>query len=363
MIAGGVLGERAVRIQPTIWALRALKRNVVYRKELIQRFEQLRTMHSSGFPGCFGFAPGSAPPRISPTASFLLLSAELQEIGYEPGNPQRFFRERYNAAQFIQVKRPEGGFWPPEVEVYYVDEECRPIVGHIEQLNWHHVAGPLAIEALSKNPDLTGRMQAAAGWLNGALQMLAEFDPKSAMFQNHAYAEYGLTEPVFPTAYACIALSAFEGWLDKYEEIQEYVPVPPPFIEGTVIRKVGAAIIRSGRLLRTRKFGTDKLIIPGGGIERNEAELDALHREIAEELGVTVELAGGEPIGTYRARAAFEAGMDVEITLYQASLKGEPKPSSEIEEIIWYDPNDDPNILSLIIKDHILPSLKQKGFL
>lgn len=358
----GTWGKGSIRIQPTIWALRAIVPKDSHRAELMRRFEQLRTMHSNGFPGCFGFAPGT-PPRVSPTASFLLLCAELQNIGYEPSNKRRFFQETYNAAQFVQNRRPVDKFWPPEVEVYYVDKEYVPIVGHIEQLTWHHVAGPIAVEALSRNPTLIGRSDAVSGWIDGALQMLAEFDRQSSMFQTHDYAEFGLTEPVFPTAYACMALTGLEQWVAGSDQMPDHVAPPPPFLPGTIIRKVGLAVVREGRVLLARKFGTDKLIVPGGGVEPNETQLDALNREIKEELGTGIYLLENEPIGQFRAAAAFEPGMEVEIILYRGELKSLPKPSSEIEELIWYHPSDDPNVLSLIIREHIIPSLKEQGIL
>ncbi len=71
--AWGTFGAGAVRMQPTIWALRAIAGHLpIHSDEVKTRFTQLRAMHSLGAPGCFGFAPGKQR-RVSTTASFLLL--------------------------------------------------------------------------------------------------------------------------------------------------------------------------------------------------------------------------------------------------------------------------------------------------
>ncbi len=119
----GTWGKGSVRIQPTIWALRALARYPrLFRRALFDRFEQLRAMHSVGSPGCFGFRPGTER-RVSPSASFLLLCAELETIGYKPPSIGRYFLEQHNAAQFVASERPSDGCWKSEAELYYVDPE------------------------------------------------------------------------------------------------------------------------------------------------------------------------------------------------------------------------------------------------
>lgn len=61
---------------------------------------------------------------------------------------------------------------------------------------------------------------------------------------------------------------------------------------------VAAAILSHGRLLAAQRSAPPQLAgmweLPGGKVEPGEDPVDALHREIAEELGVRVNL--GEPV-------------------------------------------------------------------
>jgi len=359
----GTWGKGTVRIQPTLWALRAaasLRQGP--HPELLRRFELVRMIHSAGAPGCFGFKPGTEP-RISPTASFLLLCADLDTLGYVPPSPDRYYLEKHNAAQYLSSSRDERGGWPSEVELYYVDPEYVQFVGNVEQLSWFHISWPLAIEALCRNPELTGRSGAEASWLEGARRMLEAFDLASGMYRDPVIIEAGLTEAVFPTAYACSALGALAHWITRYEELPEYPQTPVLEYDSQTIKKVGAAIFKEGRLLLARKFGTNKLIMPGGGVERGEDMSTALRRELLEELGVEGAEVEHPAIGVYRARAGFERGMDVEITLHLARLEGVPTPSGEIEELVWFGRDDNRDQLTPIIRDHILPDLFRRGLL
>ena len=140
----------------------------VFGDQMFMRFEQLRVMHSVGVPGCFGFKPGIMEPRVSPTASFLLLCADIESIGYKPSDLDRYYLETYNAAHFIASAGKDAAGWVSEVELYYVDREYVQFIGNVEQQSWFHVSGPLALEALSRSSSLTGRTEAESGWLVGA---------------------------------------------------------------------------------------------------------------------------------------------------------------------------------------------------
>ncbi|QZH59870.1 NUDIX domain-containing protein [Mycolicibacterium farcinogenes] len=106
-----------------------------------------------------------------------------------------------------------------------------------------------------------------------------------------------------------------------------------------VIRIVAAVVIdEHGRLLLVRKRGTTAFMQPGGKIEPGEQPIEALVREVREELGVGFDISAAEELGHFAAPAANEPGHFVDAWLYLVGLDGEPRPQAEIAEMTWIDP-------------------------
>ena len=131
--------------------------------------------------------------------------------------------------------------------------------------------------------------------------------------------------------------------------------------------KVGLLVLRGDEILLCRKHTlTSKLILPGGCIEAGETAEQCLRREIREELGDAVSLGAVDFVGTYLDRAASDDAAvhrTFEIRLYRVEIAGEPVPSSEIAELVWFGPASDPNHLSPILVNKILPDLVARGIL
>lgn len=73
----------------------------------------------------------------------------------------------------------------------------------------------------------------------------------------------------------------------------------------------------------------------GGKIDPGETPVEALHREVREELGVGV-LDEAE-LGVFLADAFGEkTGLRLHMTCFTAGLTGEPQPTSEIEELRYF---------------------------
>jgi 8-oxo-dGTP diphosphatase len=106
-----------------------------------------------------------------------------------------------------------------------------------------------------------------------------------------------------------------------------------------VIRVAAAVILDArGHMLVVRKRSTAAFMQPGGKIMPGESAVDALHREIAEELGVAVAASSVRPLGRHVADAAHEPGHTVQADSFMVSLAGKPSAAAEIDEIAWVDP-------------------------
>lgn len=90
-----------------------------------------------------------------------------------------------------------------------------------------------------------------------------------------------------------------------------------------------------GRVGLVRHTYQDDLYLPGGGVRRRESFLDALKRELAEELGVTIDAAElqGEYLNTYGGKRDRVAVFVVR------GWGGSAEPRArEIDELVWVEP-------------------------
>ncbi|MGV0596224.1 NUDIX hydrolase [Mycolicibacterium porcinum] len=123
-----------------------------------------------------------------------------------------------------------------------------------------------------------------------------------------------------------------------------------------VIHIVAAVVLdEHDRLLLVRKRGTTAFMQPGGKIEPGEQPIEALSREVREELGVGFTASEAEELGRHSAPAANEPGHAVDAWLYLVALDGEPQPQAEIAEMTWIDPHAPGEIeLAPLTRDTVL---------
>ena len=122
--------------------------------------------------------------------------------------------------------------------------------------------------------------------------------------------------------------------------------------------RIAAAVIlnESGQTLLVRKRGTSAFMQAGGKIEPHEAPLDALRRELKEELGIDLGPETPAYLGRFSAPAANEEGRMVEADMFLLRLCQAVRPAAELEEIRWIDPAAIPAMsLAPLTRDHLLP--------
>jgi len=108
-------------------------------------------------------------------------------------------------------------------------------------------------------------------------------------------------------------------------------------MENKVIDKLAWIYLRDGKILMARSSGRDVFYFPGGGREEGETDLEALIREIKEELLVDIIPETAVYYGTFSAPAHGRAeGTLVQVTCYTADFVGDLKPDGdEIAEFDW----------------------------
>jgi len=124
----------------------------------------------------------------------------------------------------------------------------------------------------------------------------------------------------------------------------------------TPIDKIAWLRLEDRKILSTRSRGKDVYYIPGGKREPGETDLQALVREIREELDVAIAPGSATHAGTFQAQAhGHAAGIDVRMTCYTADYRGTLTPSSEVDELIWltYADRDRVSPVDQLIFDHL----------
>ncbi|AFJ54995.1 MAG: DNA mismatch repair protein MutT [Pseudomonadales bacterium RIFCSPLOWO2_12_60_38] len=122
--------------------------------------------------------------------------------------------------------------------------------------------------------------------------------------------------------------------------------------------RIAAAILidQAGQTLLVRKRGTQAFMQPGGKIDAGEQPVQALARELYEELNLHIKVEDATYLGQFSAPAANEPGFTVQAELFQVQIDVAVMPAAEIEEIRWIDPSGDGGLqLAPLTRDTILP--------
>ncbi|NEY33504.1 NUDIX domain-containing protein [Streptomyces sp. PRKS01-65] len=122
---------------------------------------------------------------------------------------------------------------------------------------------------------------------------------------------------------------------------------------------VAAAIVQEGRLLVVSKQAApDVFYLPGGKPDAGEAPLEALCRELDEELGV--EPLEPRLLAHIDSVAALE-GVPMRLTLFEARIDRPPRPAAELARLRWISGEVPELRLAPAVTDHVLPLLRRRG--
>ncbi len=118
----------------------------------------------------------------------------------------------------------------------------------------------------------------------------------------------------------------------------------------------GVLVDEAGRALVVRKRGARVFQQPGGKPDPGESALEALLREVREEVGVRLDPAAVEPLGTFEDAAANEPGHRVVGDAFRARVRhGDVRIGAEIEEARWITADDvDATPLANLSRNHLI---------
>ncbi|MCU1439753.1 MAG: hypothetical protein JWP85_750 [Rhodoglobus sp.] len=135
-----------------------------------------------------------------------------------------------------------------------------------------------------------------------------------------------------------------------------YATAPPPRRQSVLRVAAGIITDAAGRTLLVRKRGSTAFMQAGGKIERGESALDALTRELREEIGLELDPDVTEYLGSFRADAANEPDTVVRAEVFALTTALDVHPSGEIEELRWIASGDPFDIeLAPLTRDTVLP--------
>lgn len=127
--------------------------------------------------------------------------------------------------------------------------------------------------------------------------------------------------------------------------------------------EVAAVVIRNpqGHVLTVRKKSSTKYQLPGGKPEAGEALVDAALREVAEEVGLTLDAESLNKLGTFDAPAANEPGEVVVGTIFTytrtVTADEPPHAAAEIGDTAWVNPAAPDRELAHLLRDRVFPTL------
>lgn len=128
------------------------------------------------------------------------------------------------------------------------------------------------------------------------------------------------------------------------------------------IDKLAFIHVQDKKILMSLSKGKKTWYIPGGKRDENESDLEALMREVKEELSVDIISESVEKYGVFEAQAhGHPEGTVVRMTCYTATCKGDFKAASEIDKLEFFPYSRKAE--SSFVDHLIFDDLRKKGLL
>ena len=121
--------------------------------------------------------------------------------------------------------------------------------------------------------------------------------------------------------------------------------------------KSGLFVIQDGQALLARSHGDNHFQIPGGKIEPDRKDIDALIRGVKEGLSVALVPESAVHLATFKAQAASHTNVLVQIGVYSGTFEGVPRAGSKIAELVRQSAEAPSLLCSDVMLLHILPYL------
>lgn len=116
-----------------------------------------------------------------------------------------------------------------------------------------------------------------------------------------------------------------------------------------------------GQLLTVRKRGTQAWMLPGGKRDGEETPLQALLRELQEELQLVLTAQDFDALGSFSASAANEAATQVHAHVFvgRSPLRQPVHIAAEIEALQWLALDAPlPASLAPLLREQVIPALR-----
>ena len=133
------------------------------------------------------------------------------------------------------------------------------------------------------------------------------------------------------------------------------------------IHKSSGILIENRKLLVVRQRGKDYFIAPGGKLNPGEAPVDALIRELKEELGLVVTSENIKLFGTFYAPSAGQENLILRSDVFFVHTWNDElqlNSNDKVNEFKWITTNDVGTIkIGSIFEHEVLPRLKEQGLI